>query len=240
MVAYASYLPREADIPTSAFGGGGNACSAFSPALRSLPPSACWRLNKALTSTGSRKSARIAELESSSTMGNPPLGPSYPIRDSVCGKPAVRQMSTFGLVFKTYPAILTRMGPIAGTPFGSWFFLSLFVAGISSAISILEAFMSAPDRPSLDGAANAPRPCCVLAFLCGLVFCTQAGLFWLDLVDHFITTYGLVIVGISEALIVGWLLPVSRLRTHLDQHHVFRFGKTLLAAMRLLITRFSC
>ncbi len=77
---------------------------------------------------------------------------------------------------------------------------------------------------------------CCIAFLLGIVFCTQAGLFWLDLVDHFITTYGLVIVGISEALIVGWVFPARRFRQHLDEHHGFRFGKSLAVMMRLLIT----
>jgi hypothetical protein len=77
---------------------------------------------------------------------------------------------------------------------------------------------------------------CLAGFVGGLVFCSQAGLFWLDLVDHFITTYGLVMVAICEALIVGWLFPAQRLRSHLDENHVFRFGKSFSIAMRWLIT----
>ena len=45
------------------------------------------------------------------------------------------QMSTFGLLFKTYPAILSEMGPTSGRVFGVLFFLSLVVAGLSSSIS---------------------------------------------------------------------------------------------------------
>ena len=44
------------------------------------------------------------------------------------------QMSTFGLLFKTYPAILTEMGPLAGRIFGVLFFLTLLIAGISSSV----------------------------------------------------------------------------------------------------------
>ena len=145
-------------------------------------------------------------------------------------------MSSFGLVFKTYPAIITRMGPVAGPVFGVLFFASLLVAGISSTISIIEAFMSAlVDQFGWQRSRIAPA-LCICGFICGLVFCSQAGLFWLDLVDHFITTYGLVLVAICEALIVGWLFPARRLRKHLDEHHRFRLGKLVSYTMRLLIT----
>ena len=77
---------------------------------------------------------------------------------------------------------------------------------------------------------------CVVAFTLGIVFCCQAGLFWLDLVDHFITTYALVLIAICEALIVGWLFPVRRLREHLDRYKGFRSSRLFGGLMRLLIT----
>ena len=146
------------------------------------------------------------------------------------------QMSTTGLLFKTYPAILTRIGPVAGKVFGVLFFASLVMAGISSSISILEAFMAALNDQFGWTRSRIATVLCFVAFLLGVVFCTQAGLFWLDLVDHFITTYGLVIVGICEALIVGWLFPAKRLRSHLDEYRDFQFGKVFAVVMRLLIT----
>ena len=146
------------------------------------------------------------------------------------------QMSTFGLLFKTYPAILTEMGPVAGRVFGVLFFLSLLIAGISSSISIVEAFMAALCDQFGWSRSRTSAVLCSVAFLLGTVFCTQAGLFLLDLVDHFITTYALVLVAICEALIVGWIFPARRLREHLDEYRDFRFGKTFSVIMRVLIT----
>ena len=77
---------------------------------------------------------------------------------------------------------------------------------------------------------------CASAFLLGTIFCTQSGVFLLDLVDHFITTYALVLVAICEALIVGWVFPSQRLRRHMDSHRDVRYGATFSFIMRILIT----
>ena len=95
-----------------------------------------------------------------------------------------------------------------GNIFGALFFLSLTVAGISSAVSIIEAFISAV----VDKFGVSPQKLVtlvsVMGFLGAVVFTTQAGLFWLDSVDHFLTHYGLVIVGILECIVVGWLFKL--------------------------------
>ncbi|MCR9296157.1 MAG: sodium-dependent transporter [bacterium] len=228
MAAYASYLPKDADIPTSSFLIAIGNC-AFSlvaglavfsaigmlahergidlQAMRASP--AAVSSEQAVDAEAQQRAAQLAAFES--------------------------QMGSFGLLFKTYPAIITQMGP-AGPIFGGLFFLSLVVAGISSTISIVEAFMAAlHDQFGWHRKYLSPA-LCAIGFAGGVIYCNQSGLFWLDLVDHFLTTYGLVIVAICEALIVGWLLPARRLRSHLDEHHVFRFGNTISFLMRLMIT----
>jgi NSS family neurotransmitter:Na+ symporter len=241
MVAYASYLPRETDIPTSAF------LAAFGNCMFSLV--AGFAVFSAIGLLAHEQGINLEEMRS--------LAEKIEKLESEAGSSSTEnvnetiarlqgqfaayeqfetQMSSFGLVFKTYPAIITRMGTVAGPLFGGLFFLSLLVAGISSSISIVEAFMSALVDQFDWQRGRVAMVLCVCGFLCGLVFCSQAGLFWLDLVDHFITTYGLVLVAICETLIVGWLFPVHRLRSHLDKHHVFRLKRTFSAAMRLLIT----
>ncbi|MFH1347999.1 MAG: sodium-dependent transporter, partial [Candidatus Margulisiibacteriota bacterium] len=45
---------------------------------------------------------------------------------------------------------------------------------------------------------------------------TGAGLYWLDIVDHYINQYGLVLAGILECLVVGWFLKARVLRTHIN------------------------
>lgn len=242
MVAYASYLPREADIPTSAFlAAVGNCVFSLVAGFAVFSAIGLLAHEQGIDLNEMRDlSRRIEELENEPGNGSG-------TEDSAKTLARLReqaaaygqfdgQMKTFGLIFKTYPAIITRMGPVAGPVFGGLFFLSLVVAGVSSAISIVEAFMSSLVDQFGWRRDRLAAVLCVCGFLCGLVFCSQAGLFWLDLVDHFITTYGLVLVAICETLIVGWMFPARRLRSHLDKYHVFRFGNTFGVMMRLLIT----
>ncbi len=243
MVAYASYLPKDADIPTSAFLAAiGNCLFSLVAGFAVFSAAGLLAFDRGIELERlDDLTERIERLEqvapAAAVNGDGSATELADLREQYAARQQFEnQMSSFGLVFKTYPAIITRMGSVAGPIFGVLFFLSLLVAGISSSISIIEAFMAALideynwNRKRLAGGL------CLCGFLCGLVFCSQAGLFWLDLVDHFITTYGLVLVAICEALIVGWLFPAHRLRSHLDEYHVFRFGRTFSVAMRLLIT----
>ena len=121
---------------------------------------------------------------------------------------------SIGLAFVAYPKAISLLP--GGAVFGVLFFASLVVAGLSSSISILEAFTSAiMDKFSLDR-RWVVTTISVIGLLGGLVFTTQGGLFWLDIVDHFLTLYGLVVVGLLEALLVGWLFQIEILRKHIN------------------------
>ncbi len=243
MVAYASYLPRRTDIPTSAFLAalGNCAFSVFAglavfAAIGMLAHQHNVDLAEILRIE--HEVAKLEELrESDPTAFQSERGRFETLSEQNSrNQQFQKQMNSFGLLFKTYPTILTEMGAVAGRIFGVMFFLSLVIAGISSSISIVEAFMAALNDQFGWARKKMSAALCGIAFLLGIVFCTQAGLSWLDLVDHFITTYGLVIVGICEAVIVGWVFPAKRLRSHLDEHRDFHFGKAFSLAMRMLIT----
>ena len=105
------------------------------------------------------------------------------------------------------------------------------IAGISSSISIIEAFASA-----IIDKFDLPRrsiitTICTIGFLGSLLFSTHAGLFWLDIVDHFLNHFGLVTVGILEALVIGWLYKTHRLKNHIvenlglsgSRHRIFKY-----------------
>lgn len=140
---------------------------------------------------------------------------------SILGYMATRQnreiqevvSSGIGLAFVAYPKAISLLPH--GHLFGFLFFLLLIIAGISSTISIIEAFTSA----ILDKFAL-PRKgvitvLCVLGFCGSLLFTTNAGVLWLDIVDHFLNQYGLITVGILEALVVGWLYRTDKLKAHI-------------------------
>ncbi len=129
---------------------------------------------------------------------------------------------SIGLAFIAYPKALSLIP--GGNLFGAIFFLCLIVAGISSSISIIEAFTSA----MVDKFGFSRKPIItivsILGFLGSIIFTTQGGLFWLDIVDHFLTHYGLVVVGIFECILVGWLFRIDVLRKHINKISSIKLG----------------
>ncbi|TNF53874.1 sodium-dependent transporter, partial [bacterium] len=139
------------------------------------------------------------------------------------GKPIQEVVSkSIGLAFVAYPKAVSMIP--GGNLFGAIFFLCLVVAGLSSSISIGEAFVSA----LVDKFAFRRKPVVtvisILGFLGSIIFTTQAGLLWLDIVDHFLTHYGLVVVGIFECILVGWFFRLKVLRNHINKISSIKLG----------------
>ncbi|MDP2646977.1 MAG: sodium-dependent transporter [Desulfobacterales bacterium] len=139
------------------------------------------------------------------------------------GKPIAEVVTkSIGLAFVAYPKAVSLMP--GGNFFGAVFFLSLFIAGVSSSISIIEAFTAAVvDKFGMDR-KRIVSLICALGFLGSIVFTTQSGLVWLDIVDHFLTHYGLVIVGIAECILVGWFFKLDVLRRHINKISSIQLG----------------
>lgn len=119
------------------------------------------------------------------------------------------------LAFVAYPQAISLL-PFFREGFGVIFFGTLVIAGISSGISLIEAFSRAiTDKYELNRNIVISS-LCVIGFLGSLIFASGAGLYWLDIVDHYINQYGLVLAGILECLVVGWFLKARVLRTHIN------------------------
>jgi len=118
-----------------------------------------------------------------------------------------------GLAFVAYPKAISLLP--CGRLFGFLFFLLLVIAGISSSISIIEAFTAAVLDKFTLSRKRVITTICVLGFFGSLLFTTNVGLSWLDIVDHFLNQYGLITVGIVEALVVGWLYRTDKLKAHI-------------------------
>jgi len=139
------------------------------------------------------------------------------------GKPVSEVVSqSIGLAFVAYPKAVSIMP--GGNLFGAIFFLCLFVAGLSSSISITEAFTSAIiDKFGIER-KTAVTPVCIIGFAGSIIFSTQAGIHWLDILDHFLTHYGLVVIGVFECILVGWLFRLEVLRKHINKISSVKLG----------------
>jgi NSS family neurotransmitter:Na+ symporter len=137
--------------------------------------------------------------------------------------------SGIGLAFVAYPKAISLLP--GGRVFGVLFFFLLVIAGVSSSISIIEAFTAAIIDKFTASRQVVISVICAIGFVGSLVFTTRAGLWWLDIVDHFLNQYGLLTVGIVEALIVGWLYRTDKLKMHIvsqlgltgRRHKVFNY-----------------
>jgi NSS family neurotransmitter:Na+ symporter len=74
---------------------------------------------------------------------------------------------------------------------------------------------------------------CIAGLLGSLVFTTRAGLLWLDIVDHFLTSYGLITAGILECLIIGWFLKAKVLRGHINEVSRWKINKAWDYAIKI-------
>ncbi len=137
-----------------------------------------------------------------------------------------------GLAFVVYPEAINQL-PAGKTIFGLLFFLVLIMAGLSSAISLVEAFCcSLIDKFSFSRKKTVTVVCAV-GLLGSTIFTTRAGVLVLDIVDHFVNNYGLVLGGIMECLLVGWVLKAAVARRHIDQ-----VGGTKLSKVWDVLVRF--
>jgi NSS family neurotransmitter:Na+ symporter len=66
---------------------------------------------------------------------------------------------------------------------------------------------------------------CICGFILSIGFTMGNGLHLLDIFDHFIANFGLVIIGLVECIIFGWLFAITKLRAHANNISDFKIGR---------------
>jgi NSS family neurotransmitter:Na+ symporter len=122
-----------------------------------------------------------------------------------------------GLAFVTYPKAISML-PALPQLFGVLFFLMLFSLGIDSAFSLTEAASVAIADKFKFNRFRVNVVICIIGFLGGILFTTGAGLFWLDIIDHWMNQYGLVVVSFLECVFLGWFFNLKWLQNEIDKH----------------------
>lgn len=141
---------------------------------------------------------------------------------------------SIGLAFIAYPKAISLM-PNFSRVFGVLFFVALVLAGFSSAISLVEAFSAAIVDKFHFRRKTVVSAVCLTGFLGSIIFTAKSGVFWIDILDHFVTNYGLVVVGILECLLVGWVLRAKRLREHINRAGAVRLTRLWDVSIRFVI-----
>lgn len=138
-----------------------------------------------------------------------------------------------GLAFVAYPHII---GNLPGARvFGVLFFLMLLTLAVDSAFSLLEAATAAVKDKWNFSHKRANLTVGGLAFLLGLPMLSGAGLYILDIADHFMNSFGLTIVVLVETLMIGWSIGAEDQRKYISRNSAFRLGRWWNICVRWLI-----
>ncbi|RLC32169.1 MAG: sodium-dependent transporter, partial [Deltaproteobacteria bacterium] len=187
MIAYASFMPKDAELPNSA------AITSFSNCCFSF----------------------LAGLAVFSVLGYFAVATNSPIEKVVNGGP--------GLAFIVYPAALAKL-PVYVNFFAALFFITLLLLGIGSAFSLLKTVSAAlSDKFNLSMPVSTTITAC-FSFLAGLPLATGAGLYWLDIIDHFIMAYAITTVAIVECIAVGWIMGAKKFTEKVNKTAEIKIG----------------
>lgn len=138
-----------------------------------------------------------------------------------------------GLAFVVFPKAINALPGMNGI-FGAMFFLCLIFAGLSSSMSIIEVVVS-----SIQGKFDIPRKMVLrytisIGFVISLIFVTGAGLYILDIVDHFVNTYAIALAGLVEILVLAYLVDLEELRSYANGMSDFSIGKWWIYTLKYL------
>ncbi|WP_309380385.1 sodium:calcium symporter [Cerasicoccus frondis] len=153
-------------------------------------------------------------------------------------------LGTFDLGFKVLPLVFSEM-PI-GNAFGAlWFFL-LFLAAMTSSISMLQpgiAFIEETMR------ADRKRSCAILGIItaigCGFVVYFSAGIKALDTLDFWVGTFLIFVLATIQIILFGWVFGIDRGFTEAHEGAAIRIPKIYRFIMKyvsplFLIIIFVC
>lgn len=141
--------------------------------------------------------------------------------------------STLGMSFVVIPSGIGAF-PAGQAFFAFFFFLLLLMAGLTSSISIIEAPVASmmdkfgwTRRKALTIVASAGAVGSILFTLPMVAEFTgdgPVGVNFINLIDHWAFSYSLLVVGFIEAVFVGHVYGIERLRLHINRTSRFQLG----------------
>ncbi|HEY8530171.1 MAG TPA: sodium-dependent transporter [Paenibacillaceae bacterium] len=129
-----------------------------------------------------------------------------------------------GLAFVAFPQIINQL-PALNELFGVLFFMSLVLAGVTSMIGQVESIVQ-----GLQEKFRITRGMAVLfggglTMLASLLFATRDGRHLVNVVDYFVNSYGVTLIGLAEVIAVAWIEKRLReLQDHINAVSGIRIG----------------
>ncbi|XP_066999930.1 sodium- and chloride-dependent glycine transporter 1 [Anabrus simplex] len=123
-----------------------------------------------------------------------------------------------GLAFIVYPEVVTRL-PVS--PLWSLlFFVMLLTLGLDSQFALMETVTTAIlDRfPNLrDYKMWVVLVVAVFGYFGGLIFTTNSGMYWLQLVDKYAANWSVLLIAIAECILISWVYGADRFLSDIQE-----------------------
>ncbi|MFC4076112.1 sodium-dependent transporter [Salinithrix halophila] len=139
-----------------------------------------------------------------------------------------------GLAFIVFPKIINQF-PGLNDLFGVLFFGSLVFAGLTSIVSLLE-----PGVAAIRDKFNISRNAAVNTIVGGsafvsILYATKGGLNYLDVIDHFLNNYGLLIGGFFMTVATAWFAKeANNMRAHINNVSDVHIGSWWIICVKYL------
>ncbi|MDO5825932.1 MAG: sodium-dependent transporter [Methanosphaera sp.] len=122
-----------------------------------------------------------------------------------------------GLAFVAFPQIFNVMG-VMGNIIGFLFFLCILFAGITSTISLIEPIsLSLTNKFGFDR-KHIVSIVCIIGCLVSLIYSTSCGSSIIGIFDGFLSQFGLLLNGLLEIIIIGWIYGADNLLDALNKN----------------------
>lgn len=128
--------------------------------------------------------------------------------------------SGISTAFMVYPQAIVNLTDIGwvNAIFGAIFYLMLITLAIDSAFSIVEGISaSISDKFHL----RPKKVTIAICSICGVIsilFVTQSGLAWLDIVDNWTNQINLIVIGVLECVAIGWCFNLRKVLSEVNRN----------------------
>ena len=160
----------------------------------------------------------IAGLTVFATLG------AFAVRQGVEVQTVLGSAKSLGLAFVAFPEALANM-PMPQF-FSIIFFLALFILGLDSAFSLTEAALSSIMDKTGWSRVRILSAMSVIGCTLGLLYVTEGGLLWFDMIDAFINEgeFGITFVVLVQCIALGWFFNLNKLKEHANERSDWKVG----------------
>ena len=142
-----------------------------------------------------------------------------------------------GLIFVVFPQIFNKMG-FFGHIFAPLLFVSILLAGITSAFALFEPLLS-----SLCGKLGWSRRkgvtiLTIVACICTVIFSTGISSYLVEIIDKFVNNFGILILIGIQVIIFGWFYGVEKVIPYLNEFSTFKVGRTWVFTLKYILPIF--